>query len=372
MNRPWVPLLAAAALLLGGCDDPAPRSSSAEPLGTGTSDPQTKVVRGPRLERLVDDERSVLLDLAVSPRDPAVRASLWRFCERRSCASSRTVVAVTADAFRHRAVVSWDRRDIWWVAPAGRTSFVVRTGGRALHLVDAHGRVVDLPAPGPARPLRPGEVVSPWGRTAVGIDPRQGTSHRLSGASGVQQLRQQGLRVEGLWQGRHGWSDDGGATWQRVHTPDPHGLYGFVDAPAGEHLLVRGADGATLFPLVAIDRLAGGRWESVAGPEDPTAYVGATAVLPDGSLVTAVQAWSDERRIGHVRTEPGLYRTEGADWSRWGRVAAAAPDGADHFQPEVLLLRSSARGVEIIVGGEGGTAFRTTDLGVTWQPFTAR
>jgi hypothetical protein len=57
--------------------------------------------------------------------------------------------------------------------------------------------------------------------------------------------------------------------------------------------VVEGADGATVFPFIAVHRAAPGEdaFAKIPGPPDPRAYLSGQLVLPDGRLLLGIENW---------------------------------------------------------------------------------
>jgi hypothetical protein len=226
------------------------------------------------------------------------------------------------------------------------------------------------------------------GTVYAGLDPATGTAHPLPVPAGTEQLvRTTGGELTGLAWGDEGtatylWSDDGGAHWHRAEVPAVGSQPGFRplllpwDVPAGAHAVVATSDGATLAPLVAALRLdpSGPGWSTYPAATGPTAYVGATAVLADGRLVSFVDGWSDARQ-GRAPTPNGLYTSRGEDWSGLQPVAQGtpfdhAPIGSD---PTPLALRVSPDGLWVLrAAADGRTAYSSEDLGRSWTEVAMR
>lgn len=381
------------------------------PTSTPTSAPTTGPTSGPtsgttatpadvRAEAaaIIDAPRARLGWLAVDQTDPLVRVAVWHECP--TC--PRWAVALTRDGFATRVVA-----DRVFTDPPTKPE-VRADGGAALtawtrnteqvFAVGADGTVTPAEPVGGPSPLGADELlIGPTydndgngAPTYWGVDPDAGTAHPLRVpdlASQVVQMPGGQLRAVD-WVGDYSYSDSGGRGWTHVPGPDVRAgvaaLRRIPIAPAGLHALIQGSDGATLYPLVAAHRLTDPTvptWASYPGPTDPTAYIGGEVVLPDGRLVVAAVAWSDNNR-SRAGTPPGLYVSAGSDWSALSWVAPGAPfdTATARWDPTLLdatLIDPDAPGGGsgarlTVLGPDGREAYATTDLGATWTPVPAR
>ena len=200
------------------------------------------------------------------------------------------------------------------------------------------------------------------------------TAHAVPVPTGTQQLERVPsgqLRVQ-TQRHTYAWSDDGGATWaESVVASDGALLQSFTTSVPEVHVLVAGGDGATLFPFGEIRRLdSQGSWSVTPLPDDPRAYVGATAVLPDGRFLADVDAWSDNGRLGkRLRgTPPGLYASAGDDWASYTRLELGDPfTEAAYNVPDVRWVDvAGARTTLGAIGPDGRSWWTSTDLGSSW------
>lgn len=114
----------------------------------------------------------------------------------------------------------------------------------------------------------------------------------------------------------------------------------------------------------------------VVPADDPMAYVGPTAVLPDGHFVASIQSWSDNGLANEKPrgTPPGIYVSDGEDCAAYERVESGAPfETAERGQPNVLDIEVNADGALITaIGPDQTTAWTSRDLGATWLKMRVR
>jgi hypothetical protein len=180
--------------------------------------------------------------------------------------------------------------------------------------------------------------------------------------------------------GDYVWSTDVGAHWdRRPLNGGPDALYNQVPTDGSQQVVIEGADGATLFPFVAVHRArsaGGAAFERVPLPGDPRAYLSGEAVLPDGRLLVAIEAWSDTAPGPEFVTPPGLYVSAGEDWSTYEEVEVGAPYAAlDDFQPSWLGTVVTADSVIVFLKappGDQNAAYSSSDGGLTWRAVPGR
>jgi hypothetical protein len=184
------------------------------------------------------------------------------------------------------------------------------------------------------------------------------------------------------------WSEDGGLTWSEHDLPGSEtSLFGLTPSgDPGTTAVIGGADGATLFPFIDVNRLdrASGTWQQTLQGADPRAYVGPQAVLPDGRLLVNVQAWSDATFKQPGARPNGVYTSDGADWSTLVRLepgedsglAAAEREQVLAGQPGVVGMSVAPGDVTLYVadGGGGGSSavYAVTDSGRRWERVAVR
>lgn len=327
-----------------------------------------------------------LTALVHAQTDPAIAASVWRRCDGSN--DCRFRVAVTDDGFRTQHAVS----RVFRTAPT-----VVADGGRfylwgaaGVGWVMATDGSLQEVQRGSGLPESAGPVFMAGDGTWMALDTEAATAYPVRPPDGVDRLSQV-VRLDPAPDSRDYnhpllglsyadgvtayLSSDSGGTWRPLGEM-PTALYGVVHrADGGPTLLVEGGDGATLFPFDALQELGeDGTFHRTPVGGDPRAYVGPQVVLADGTLLSAVEAWSDSSgpRTG---TEPGLYASDGDDWSTLRRVRSGAPY-EDPWTPidllEVLVDGESVTLVARAPDGDDQAAYSSTDGGRTWRAMPAR
>lgn len=318
----------------------------------------------------VDAADASVLDLAVVPGKSERMATLWQEPDD----EQHWVLAVTGDAWETRQLlqVPWGSD----VVPGPDGWFVLREGwsGEIRHL-DADGGGDAFGPVGADAPMVDGEVMVQTGEpgslrlVAVATD---GSAHQVPLPDGVQQLESYGGRLT-AFAGLDGaiemhWSDDGGASWGRRRFEGSF-LAGFVSSAAGQDLaMIEGGDGATLFPLDAVNRAANDAPDAWTRAEIdvPDSHVTTTAAwLQDGELRVLATRWNDDERTGW---EAGVWRVDG---STIRKVASDHPEitgGADL----PMLLVTFDGGPDLWVHGATGEAWRSRDGGEHWQRYALR
>ncbi|WP_107705633.1 beta propeller repeat protein [Nocardioides allogilvus] len=384
VRRLVAPLL--PLMLLAGCTqaaDPTPPPPAPTPTPTATG---SVVLDRPSPEEIVDDPASVLREVQVAPGDPDTRVALWSTCFADGCGPRRLAIAVTADGFRTRTLAdaTWHHAFVR-LSAGGEVVVLDYQRGLSLDVVRADGSVLPVDMVKDVAPVARGEVVAgmvfrPARNRFWATDPATATAHLVPVPDGTHQLIQTdtGQLRAITSDSSYAWSDDGGATWNRhFDALDPHLLPGFVTSTDDRHVVVGGGDGATLFPFSQLRRLEDdGDWSVVEPVDDPMAYLGPTAVLPDGRFVASVQSWSDNGLAGEQPrgTPPGIYVSEGDDWSTYERIESGAPfRTAAPFEPMVTDIDVTADAALITaIGPDQTTAWTSDDLGATWREMRAR
>ena len=384
-------------VLLGGLtscgSDPSAPAASAPPPAHHTTSAARPPLSGPIVRTALDTEAADILraaharigELAVVADHPERRAATWYTCRDPHCYRHDSAAVVTADGFRHRAIVDLPvRHDSFGYSfqPAGPDHFVVSVNGGHRRLVDLHGHVEDFTIAGPMGPLAPGEVaVGGKGyRHWLGLDPRTARAHPLSTPRDTQELvttpdgQLRALTVHLAY----AWSADGGSTWHPMQMPndDRQLMVGMI--PSGDDSVQAvqvGGDGATYFPWDHVLKSTDGRtWTSYDGPTGPRAYADPVAVLPDGRLVLDVHAWSDERGSRPSPHPLGLYA--GADWGGLSPVRLSGPFASQDphtFDPTTFDVAVTTRSVTLYAQTPEQTGVvASTDGGMTWHSVRAR
>ena len=370
----------APLLLLAGCS-----SKDAPPAAPEPTASQAATQVGPSAEQIVDDPRSRLL--SVGEAAGGVRATVWKSCPDDTCQTMAAAVALSGDGFASRVVADrvWHANPLVFPSDTGSALVVVWDDRMTMTLIHPDGSLVDVRQDGPRGPVLPGEIVGGVDHTRRGTsffatDPVTGIAHEIlvpAGSAQVSQLPDGQLRVTTLRR-TYAWSDDGGATWhEQAGASDGTLTQSFVASTPDTHVLVGGSDGATLFPFSQIRRLEGdGDWSVVVPVDDPMAYVGPTAVLPDGRFVASIQYWSDNGLASEQPkgTPPGIHVSVGDHWSTYERVESGAPFRRPRpFQPMVTDIDVTAEGTLVTaIGPDQTTAWTSGDLGATWREMRVR
>ncbi|TQK72364.1 hypothetical protein [Nocardioides sp. SLBN-35] len=361
-------IVASVRLLGPGGEAPSPAPPVASPTVSADA-PSTRAVD---LRGTVDADDAGLLDIATTPGAPDQRIAIW--CGRDE---QHWILALTADGFAHRRL-----REVTAgteATPLGEGRFVLRDGweGRELSIVDvADGRATPVRVARTQAPVAAGEVpvvlLDGASTTLAAVAP-DGSGHEVPVPDGVRGLAAYGGRLTAV--DTHGdavtrhWSDDGGATWQQSELPGTF-LPWIADAGAGApHVVLEGGDGATLFPLLAVD---------TARAADPTAWT-RDEVDRDTEWPTVSGAWIDrkgglrvlatiERQGARGPVDAGVWQVAGG---RLTKVATDVADLADLAEAGILAIEYDG-GPVLWVGAADGTAWRSSDDGVTWERFAAR
>ena len=142
-----------------GSASPASSPTSASPASSAPS-PSGLDARSPA--DVVDDPSARLVDVAVSPTDPQVRAAVWWTCPTKDCASRHVAVAVSTDGFATRVVADRVWRSVPAVTVDERGNTVVESFGQRvdLTLVRPDGSVVDVRRSPDEATVGAGEIVA--------------------------------------------------------------------------------------------------------------------------------------------------------------------------------------------------------------------
>jgi hypothetical protein len=391
---PGGPRVLACSLLLlvalSGCAEeagtsaPASRSEApSEEPSAPASEPSSDPLDPPSPADVVDDPGARLLDVAVSPEDPQVRAAVWSTCPAPDCSARHVAVAVTTDDSTSRVVADRVWRAVPVVSVDGQGNVLVASWQQrfAMALVRPDGSVVDVRRSRTESPVEAGEVVAgtSFGRrgatTYFATDPVSATAHAVPVPRDTQRLARVGTgQLRAITRhGTYAWSDDGGATWTESAGASDTLLQSFVTSAPDLHVLVGGGDGATLFPFGEIRWIhEPDGWSVTAVPDRPRAYIGATAVLPDGRFLADVEAWSDAGSPS--RRRPGLHVSDGGDWASYTRLELGEPFAATHRgAPDVRHVDVTGARTSIgAIGPDGRSWWTSADLGATWTEQRAR
>lgn len=343
----------------------------------------------PSARQIVDDSRSVVQQMMAVPGHEDVRATLWRLCATKTCATSYAAVAVTDDGFKTRHLLGLPQGSVASLSVAGPNTFAVNRLDAHPLLLHADGRSVKVQPPDPTAPLATGEVAlssrnAGGNLVPLGVDPATGRSHRLPSPGDLTAFQQAGDRLEGLLRGSvYVSSLDGGASWQRHDlTRGSMAWYRLVPSASSEiQAVLRGTGGATLFPFLSADRDNAGAWDTVTPPRKPTAYVDGSVVLPGGELLLYVDRWSNPHYQGGNH-DPGLWVSNGSDWADMLRALPfrqASPDLSEHeihrIQQGLYTFAGSALGDghATVYVADGSHVYAVTGAdAATWAPVPAR
>lgn len=359
---------------VAGPTSPLPASSTATGAASAPS------AEGVSPADVVDDPAARLVDVVVSQDDPRVRAASWRTCDRPDCSSSRVALVVTTEGSGPPVLADRTWRTGPVVSVDGDGNAVVASWEQrfALALVRPDGTTGDVRRTRATAPVAPGEIVGgvEHGRRGAefwATDPASAVAHPVPVPPQTQQLARlaTGQLRAITRRGTYAWSDDGGATWTESVGASDALLQSFVTSTPDLHVLVGGGDGATLFPFGEIRWIHDeDGWSVTTVPDGPRAYVGATAVLPDGRFLADVEAWSDTRRAARgVRgTPPGLHVSDGSDWTSYSRLGLGQPFTQPRLNvPDVRHVAVAGTRTTLgAIGPDGRSWWVSTDLGATW------
>ena len=370
------------------------RTSVPDPaVPSPTVSPSRQPAPGPDAEEIVDDPHAQVFQVVASPEDQDVRAAVWRICVSREC-DDRVAIAVTSDGFESRTVVPVARgAGFPWLTAAGSDAFVVSNAERHPYLLRADGSRTDIAKPEETAPVGPGEIVTRWrgygDRDVLAVDPGTGESHWVPVPRGLTEVQADARgHLEALVgdgpRTTFAWSDDGGAGWQE-HAFDAGAtsLFTLVRGTPGVQAVLEGADGATLFPFLAVHRGdSAGAWERIEQGHDPQAYAGPAAVLADGRLLVDVVGWSDDRAGAGSHRPRGPYVSAGGDWSRMSPLEPDAASGLgederNRLSGSDLSVVGLAAGPTRVVAyvttpGSPGPVYAVTGPGAPWTPVDLR
>ncbi|WP_435770798.1 hypothetical protein [Nocardioides sp. SYSU DS0651] len=347
----------------GAPPGPVDRSSEAP---TATTTRGTDHVTG--LAALVDGAEARIVSMAVTTGDPEGMATVWQVED------GRAVLALTDDGYATRTLLEVPTTTR--VHQAGRGRFVLVDGlpTKRVRVVASDGTTTPVTVSPSEAPLAEGEVPIVTGtqsRQIVGVA-TDGTAHRVPTPKGMVDVRSLGGRLVGIAFDRtavYHWTDDGGATWDARDLGVDTVFASPLESPPGhDHAVVEGADGATLFPLVALHTASAG---------DPTEWT-RTALQDRAVHWTVDGGWVDADGVRLLLTgepagrrrgpsEAGVFRVVDGELEKVSGLGDVRKDGSLQ-----MLLVEYADGPVVWIAGEGHEVWRTTDGGVTWEPFRAR
>lgn len=328
-------------------------------------------------QQIVHAEGARLEALAVSEDDSDVRASIWSLCLNERCSRHRMALAVTRDEFATSEYLPLPNSAWYPVLEPLRDDAFYLDADEVRGVLTPDGRLTRTTRPTRAGPLTEDETLLQDG---VAVD-QDGSAHRLSmptdAYSPVQQTGGRIVATRGVGSDAEVvWSDDGGATWSgNPLSGRPSALYEVIESAEGNTIAVaEGTDGATLFPFVAVhvSRDGGATWDRVRTfrPDGELGYLAWAVVRPDGSLLTRLQAWSDDRRDDPSRRTRGPYRSAGLDWSAMHPFGTGL--GGDGRGDDRRLQQVTDGDEPALYLSDDAEAYVSGDGGRTWQPTAAR
>ena len=320
----------------------------------------------------VDAADAVLIDIATTPGTPDQRITLWNGGDEQ-----HWVLATTADGFAHRRLSEVSAGTT--ATPIGGGRFVLRDGweGRDLSIIDvAGGRPTPVTIARTKAPVADDEVpvvlLDGVSTTLAAVAP-DGSGHEVATPAGAEALAAHAGRLTAVTSHdgavTYHWSDDGGASWQQTELTGSF-LAWIATAGAGSpHAVLEGGDGATLFPLLAVD---------AAPAADPTVWA-RDEVERGVEWPTISGAWID--RDGNLRVLASINRqgvrmpVDGGVWrvtdGRLTKVASGDTGIAEKAEVGPLAIEDDG-GPVLWIASRDGSVSRSTDDGVTWERFAAR
>lgn len=321
------------------------------------------------LDDIVDAKGAQVQGLAVAPEDPDRMATIWRRTE------DREVLALTDDGFATRTLLEVPVGSEVHALPDGR--FVLVDGWQAdrIRILDPAGSSVTVRMSPDEAPLEPGEIavdVDAPGQLRVVAVAADGTAHPVPTPDNMVVVQSFGGRLTGIAFDRRAsylWSDDGGETWDR-HDLGIDSVFAVpVRSAAGQdHAVVEGADGATLFPLVALHAASAGdpaAWTRTTFPRGGLHWTLDGGWVEDGEGVRLLLTGSPIGQGGTPRS--GVFRaSEGTLVEVEGLDGLRRDTGLRHLYTEYV------EGPVVWVAGVDHEVWRTSDGGLAWEPFRAR
>jgi hypothetical protein len=335
----------------------------------------------------VSDSASDFFTLAVSPTDPAVRASLWSLCtvHHQGCQRTAEAVAVTDDGFHTvRSLRIENYSSIAWVSG---DEFAVQTGPHAFALVGAEEGSTPLhfdPAPAP---LAASDALLSTPGQAIAVERSAAIAHPVP-IIGVHEkalavVRDSGQTLVAVPSGRPriAVSLNGGGSWQnRLDLPST--FLPYVITSTAPHLMAvaeEGDDGVVDPGNLRRSTDGGATWQTIAHSDLSGAIASWLTVQSDGRLLVDVTDWTTGTPASS-KARSGLYVSNGADWTTFQRVqstpampgtAASSAAGGDLISS---TLDAQGHDVLLVYAYEGKTplALSSNDGGSTWEPLRVR
>ncbi len=324
--------------------------------------------------------------------------STWQLCRGSTC---RKAVALSSDDFatvRYADITSYGAP---MLIDAGGGAVLIADGslGDPVRIMSSDGSMKRITVVKSASPRADDETLVAGPRWAsylmaffgsvapIAIDGRSASTHPLPVRDGQLVLAQ--LEPNGVLMGFGGsaagggttlalWSTDDGATWKPHPVPGDGPFVGPVAATAPDILAFRVISANSIaLPNILRSLDAGKTWEEAvlgrAGDDGDPGIVmdrgqSEPVVLSDGSLLISVAAWSDNG-------QPGLYRSDGADWSTLQLVDPAIPatayttdrsTGSFVFELQQPSLDPDTGDVTLYALDTQQQLFSSTDAGQTW------
>jgi hypothetical protein len=341
-------------------------------------------------ERVLTDAKAGVLDFAVSPTDPDVRALTKGGVLGLSTDDTQWATAVTTDGFGSSRFLDVGAPGATIVPLPGRRFFV--GPGRAADkgpawVVSREGRRTPVSFSHGTRPAAVGEVLVPCGVWQYcALDPDRATAHWFPGpaptagrdpglANGLFELWQDGPVIWG-YSGNADeppshptvvWSRDGGAHWSSRAVPGLGPGVRFTALPTqaggpdlvlaygtGHGAVYSGGERVQVRTLLR-SRDGGAHWETVRFPGGHDIADG--AVLADGRALV-------------VTTDGRLFRSADAAWDSWTDLSSRWPEpGGDE---QHLSISGAGPGTlfsaRIPYGSGQGSVWTSMDAGSTWSP----
>lgn len=351
------------------------RSSGPSPTAPTTSanaTPSRGTERGSQgLAAVVDAKDAQVQRVAVTPGDTRRMATIWRRIE------DREVLALTDDGFASRTLLEVPPGSQVHALPGGR--FVLVDGWQAdrIRVLDPDGSSLTVTVSGSEAPLADDEVPvvtnAPGHLRIVGVD-ADGNAHPVPTPDGLSEVEENGGRLQGIAyageQPRYHWSDDGGANWASQIVDAPSLVSSTWSAAGRDHAVVEGADGATLFPLVALhtaDASAPDQWTRTGFPDGGQSHwtLDGSWIHDDDGVRLLLKRWSS-RGSDNGPLETGIYRVVDGDLVRVPGLRLPAD-----LTYSMLDLQYDGK-TTVWFAGPDQDLLRTTDGGETWQSFPAR
>lgn len=378
-----------------------PATQSPSPSPSPSQGPTRVPLAKMSAQQVVDSSNSQLFQLAVSPADPDTKAAVWSLCPHGRCAFALTVTSddfATSDMMR-LPVESYPRV----TALSDGSFYIASTALPGGEIVTAAGAVHPLATSNRKQPLQQGEDLFPCVNAhakppracVLAVDARR-TEHPVRVPPGTLEIEQTpGVGMWGVSSSFHGLIDGPTVFWTRPGTSgsSAHVLTESPDLPLGNAqepipsaasrtMAVAAGGREDVFVVESLIRStdAGATWQSFDLRKHLLPVLDWAQVRPDGSLLIFAEDWmrphGDQGGLAQGARPPGLYVSNGTDWSTYTRVAVSLPGGIDptsYWGSERLAARPSAgRDLYVTAYGPGKPVLKSTDGGRTWTVTPAR